>query len=550
MKRFLLYYHTLKHLKLKQILFQIKYRLVAPKIKPYSHKEVIRRKLQLSFPVRGKAGWDLEHNASFLNQTIYVNTEKSWKVEASDLWLYNLHYFDDLNVYESAELEPFYSSLIENWILTVSQDSNSVALDPYPTSLRLVNWCKYIWRHNINNENWNRSIYEQSNLLRRNLEYHLLANHLFANGKALIFVGIFFGEKFGEKFLQLGLNIIEQQVAEQFLPDGGHFERSPMYHNILLWDLLDLVFLAKKTQGIIPDPYVNLWKDTLVKALSWMDAMQHPDGDIAFFNDSTLGVAPKSEDIKNYAKLLGLETSFKNNKPGGLYYLNNSGFISVVKPSFKLIADVGDASPRYQPGHSHAESLSFELSVNDQRVFVNSGISQYGNDSIRQLQRATISHNTLVPEYCNSSQVWGGFRLAKASHLEHLTLKNNDSIIDCAIRGFWNLKKNGITHSRLFTVNDNGVSINDKISESGLESVVIFKLHPDIEVLTATNNSVSLSVDESTKVEMSIDGGEVTIENSAWYPAFGKEVPTKTVLINVLGNTLVTEISVDNDRNE
>ncbi|WP_223669258.1 alginate lyase family protein [Kangiella shandongensis] len=550
MKRFLLYYHTIKHLKLKQILFQLKYRLIKPKIKSCSRGKVLRRNLQLSFPVRGKASWNSEYNASFLNQTKLVNTEKKWDVNASALWLYNLHYFDDLNVAESAKTVPFYSRLIDNWILTVSHDSHSVALDPYPSSLRLVNWCKYIWRHNIKNENWNRSIYEQSNLLARKLEYHLLANHLFANGKALIFVGVFLEEKLGRKLLGLGLNIIKQQVAEQFLPDGGHFERSPMYHNILLWDLLDLIFLAKKSQGLITESHINIWQETAVKALNWMDAMEHPDGGIAFFNDSTLSVAPTGEEIKSFAKLLGLEANWGKNAPDNVFYLKNSGFISVVKPLYKLIADIGDVSPRYQPGHSHAETLSFELSVRGKRVFVNSGISQYGNDAKRQLQRATKSHNTLIPNNSNSSQVWGGFRVAKASKVEQVSVNSEESVIDCTIRGFWDLNRKGNSHNRRFSMHEDGFSIYDKISEDGLSCVVIFKLHPDIKVLKNSEDSVLLSVDEHAEISMSTEGGKIKIIDSTWYPSFGHEVPTKTVLINVDAQNLETNIRINNARNQ
>ena len=50
-------------------------------------------------------------------------------------------------------------------------------------------------------------------------------------------------------WLRPGLAILEGEIAEQILADGGHFELSPMYHALILEDLIDLVQLA----AIIPD---------------------------------------------------------------------------------------------------------------------------------------------------------------------------------------------------------------------------------------------------------------------------------------------------------
>ena len=50
-----------------------------------------------------------------------------------------------------------------------------------------------------------------------------------------------------ENWKNRGIRILNEQLKEQILNDGGHFERSPMYHCIILEDLLDLhnlVFLT------------------------------------------------------------------------------------------------------------------------------------------------------------------------------------------------------------------------------------------------------------------------------------------------------------------
>lgn len=81
--------------------------------------------------------------------------------------------------------------LIHNWIEN-NPPLKGNGWEPYPTSLRIVNWVKYILSNNINDENILRSLYIQAQVLSQMLEFHLFGNHLFANAKALIFAGVFF----------------------------------------------------------------------------------------------------------------------------------------------------------------------------------------------------------------------------------------------------------------------------------------------------------------------------------------------------------------------
>jgi uncharacterized heparinase superfamily protein len=40
------------------------------------------------------------------------------------------------------------------------------------------------------------------------------------------------------------------------------------------------------------------------------------------------------------------------------------------EPGNRLIVDCGPVGPEYQPGHSHCDTLSFELSLGGKRVVV------------------------------------------------------------------------------------------------------------------------------------------------------------------------------------
>ncbi len=108
----------------------------------------------------------------------------------------------------------------------------------------MVNWIKWFLAGASPEPEWLDSLADQVRVLERRLEFHLLGNHLLANAKALVFAGFFFEGPDAQRWLYRGRTILDSELPEQVLPDGGHFERSPMYHAIILEDLLDLENLS------------------------------------------------------------------------------------------------------------------------------------------------------------------------------------------------------------------------------------------------------------------------------------------------------------------
>lgn len=118
----------------------------------------------------------------------------------------------------------------QDWIKKCSIN-NKVAWHPYVLSLRIINICKL----NINNEIISKNLYQQTSFLYKNLEYYHPANHYLENARALIFAGIFFN-RLGEadKWFVKGIEIYEKEIHKQVLADGVYFEKSVMYHAIIL----------------------------------------------------------------------------------------------------------------------------------------------------------------------------------------------------------------------------------------------------------------------------------------------------------------------------
>src|SRR5262249_14554564 len=176
-------------------------------------------------------------------------------------------------------------SLIESWI-EQARVRRSDGWDAYPLSLRVVNWI-YAYALVAGDcddrrflDRWSASIYRQLDFLNRHLEFHLLANHLLKKFKALTLGGPFFNRR---RLLRRGVRLLWREFEEQFLPDGGHYERSPMYHAQASADLLECYAMLRAFGRVARKEEVE---SRLRSMARFMGAMTCADGTVALFNDS------------------------------------------------------------------------------------------------------------------------------------------------------------------------------------------------------------------------------------------------------------------------
>ena len=447
---------------------------------------------------------------------------------AAKLWRYNQHYFADLTAEEWSSRSEWHRSLMAAWI-AANPPGRGSGWEPYPTSLRIVNWIKWALAGNQLSAEALASLATQARWLTRRIEWHLLANHLFINGKALVFAGLFFDGREADHWLAKGTAILARQAAEQILPDGGHFELSPMYHALIAEDLLDLVNIAR-TYG--QDDLVTAWAWLVPNMLAWLATMTHPDGDIAFFNDSAFGIAAPLDRLDQYALRLGHRG---NRTAGPLRHLPDSGYFRLSIGDFVTIGDVGRVGPDYQAGHAHADTLSFELSFGKQRVFVNSGISEYGAGPERQRQRGTAAHNTVILADENSSEVWSGFRVGRRA-------RPSDVLVD--VRGdrlHAEAAHDGYRHLagaprvwRSFDLDERGLTIRDSISPP-YRSEAHFHLHPAIKIAELSAGHAALLLPCGRRLRLELEGGLPSILRTSWHPEFGVTQPNLCLVLPLAG---------------
>ena len=322
-----------------------------------------------------------ESDFVFLNEP---GTLSGWNdPKREKLWLYNLHYFDDLSSRNASDRYGQHAKLIDRWI-NENPPTKGNGWEPYPTSLRIVNWIKWFLVGGQATPQRLESLALQAKVLSQSLETHLLGNHLFANAKALVFVGLFFQGDEADSWLALGLRILEKEIPEQVLADGGNFELTPMYHSIICADFLDFVSIFKTFQDVRCLEIEREVTDRIPEMLQWLSVMSHPDGLVALFNDAATDVAPTLADLSLVAKQYDLDVLEVPETE--LVHLVETGFFRLNLNQAALIGDIGKVGPDYILGHAHADTLSFELSVFGSRVIVNgerlnTGLTQSDIDS-------------------------------------------------------------------------------------------------------------------------------------------------------------------------
>jgi uncharacterized heparinase superfamily protein len=349
----------------------------------------------------------------FLGVRRQVRDPRDWNDESCPvLWRYHLHYFDDLNAMNSHERRAWHRMLIERWVVE-NPPIAGVGWDPYPTSLRVINWIKWHLGGAPLSDRALHSMRVQLARIASRMEYHLLGNHLLENARALVFGGLFFDDEQSDRWLGHGLKILTKQLPEQILEDGGHFERSPMYHQIVLAGLLDLHNLMR-VFGRSECLHVA---DRIASMLRWSLLMRHPDGEIALFNDAAIGEGPSPGSLDAYASRLGIFPAHMDSASPPAVHLPQSGYARVARDGYVALLNIGSVAPDYQPGHAHADTLSFEMSYTGERLIVDTGTSTYESGQQRSRERGSAAHNSIVVNGQNSSEVWGAFRRAPRPHL-------------------------------------------------------------------------------------------------------------------------------------
>ncbi|MFZ2654919.1 MAG: alginate lyase family protein [Victivallales bacterium] len=538
-------YNTVRHLKPCQILGQIQHRIRSVMENPtqFSARQTpdfpgCRWSQEKDFLPPGIQANEraviLAGRMTFINRTEKIGWPPEWnRSNLPKLWQYNLHYFDWLWTLDYEEAK----TVALDWIVKHRLEKGQVGWESYPISLRLMNWCGvFMGRHRTEIEKdqvflcqlW-QSVYLQCQWLTGHLETRLLGNHYFENAAALAFAGTCFKGEPAQHWLDRGLSILQKQIPVQILPDGMHFELSPMYHSRILY-LLAILHATEHPalQTLAADPM-----DRMALALKHVC---HPDGRIALFNDSALGIYNEPGQLLGYCGRL-LERDYSR-QDYGCFALPDAGYYGWRDDSGNyLVCDEGKIGPDYIPGHAHADMLSFEMSLAGHRVIVDTGVHDYEVSEARRYFRSTSAHNTVEINGQDQCEMWGAFRVGRRGYPTDVRWQPSAEgfRLEAAHNGYRHLSGAPI-HRRIYEWNQaDGLKVVDRIESSRVTKVKSrIHFHPDCKVEKLTETEYESKGENSFKINV-LNDCRSYLETSGYHPEFGLSIARQTLVVESPG---------------
>lgn len=472
---------TLKYLKPGQVFYRVKYSLFSVNKLNQKHfsGEVNNSFELLGLPEQKNVISQQNHlyTADILNLKKTYTEKVNWAdLGYGRLWNYNLQYGDFLNQHNLTTSQKKVLILdLYHWLI-----NGKIAPEPYPSSLRIMNLIRFLYSQSNVEESSTElldMLYSELCFLTDRFEYHLSGNHLLENAFALHMGGTYLNNI---KWVNKARKLLEHELQEQILDDGAHYERSPMYHNIILFRVLEAISYT----DTLSEFHLFL-KEIAEKMLSWMQKITFGNGDLPNVNDSLNGVALSSSSILQSARRLNLNTGIS-------IPLNSSGYRFYSSKIFEVLADINGIKPDHQPGHAHADSLSFILYAYGKPVIVDPGISTYDNNEIRHWERSTAAHNTITLNDENTADVWHSFRVGDRPDVKILEETESSVYVQLSCKTLRNQKFN---HKRRFHTEDHIFMITDKTDQTEMVTGRLFcspdaKIIPHnsiLEIITGTN---------------------------------------------------------------
>ncbi|MFO1020999.1 MAG: alginate lyase family protein [Planctomycetales bacterium] len=550
---------TVRHLRYSQMLWRTRYMLerrigsfpariqlaTAPSLRPFADFPAVP-----VFHRPGKTGTQLVEQLSAgvfehlnLSRALEIHPT-NWLVQEATherLWVVTLHYhawvygLAEEAACGNAQAVSLLERLLSDWLENCSLErpgARGLVWNSFAIATRLGWWMRsFPLLANTNfssalQERLVQSAVQQADFLHDHLEWDLRGNHVLRDAVGLAWGGRCFSGAKAENWLQTATDIAISQAHEQVLSDGGHFERSPMYHIHALEDFCTLALLLKSKTAR------EELRSTIARMCEFVGWMRHPDGEIPLFNDAALHAVAAPEQMLEICREQGWTSAEDSPHQGGRSF-SDTGLIAWHDANWSLFFDVGAVGPDYQPGHAHADTLTIEASYRGMRLIVDPGTYHYDRSGIRKSDRSTAAHNTVCIDHQDSSETWDIFRVGRRALPRDVRADFgvNQFIAQGSHNGYDHLPGHA-SHFRRIQCSASGLCITDHLTGTGEHHAQGgFLLAPEWSVTQTPcgwelrNSSRMLRV--HLRSEQALD---FHVEPAVWHPEYGKEVAAQRLV--------------------
>jgi uncharacterized heparinase superfamily protein len=477
-------------------------------------REALSEATVRSFQRRSRRAADGE--VTFLNRTVQLDSPASpdWYDHRPEgyplLWSLKLYAFEPLRWamlgFDGPQTAP--DELVEvfdQWVLdwTDSVDIGRpgylrTAWTPWAVSLRIQTLARYLaWRTGGSGEGVSEGlagalaweIYRSSLFLANHVEGDVGGNHLIENGLALLVAGLLFPDT-DEPWFSTGRTILGRTGARQFLPDGGHYERSPMYHAVVTTRYVTACSLLAASERTAPT-----WLTAMARqAVAYLRYISPPDGRLPLYNDAVFGQSLPLADCLGYAGAVGFTAEDRpvpSHSPMG----GETGYYWLDTDHGRLLVDGGPVGPSHLPGHSHNDMLSVLAWVGGQRVLTDTGVYDYADNERRQYARSVAGHNTVQVGEREPIEIGGKYLMGARTEPTVDYMETDPPLF----RGGYEtaaVAPASYRHDRTILASDDWWLVRDELSGPDTEtepSVSRLHFHPDIAVRVGDSGTVRAS---------------------------------------------------------
>jgi hypothetical protein len=210
------------------------------------------------------------------------------------------------------------------------------------------------------------------------------------------------------------------------------------------------------------------WRSIASRALGWARTVQGPDGTYPLFNDAAIDAAPATDAIIALGAAMGIDLDIVARRQAArrasVTLLESTGWLRADVGDACLILDAGPDAEGWQPGHAHADGLTFELWVDGKRLAVDFGVASYETGRAREETRATRVHNTVELLGIDSCEVWGAFRVGRRGHgrVRSCEVRGSSSSLELEHDGYAWLP-GAPRHARTFELQPTSLEVRDRV---------------------------------------------------------------------------------------
>lgn len=374
---------------------------------------------------------------------------KAWKAKLFAFeWLRHLAVSDNTLAVSNAQ------SHISDWIAAHGKPKRHLSWNLETTSRRIISWIYHSIPIVENSDPafyrlWMRSFGVHIKFLKYSCGHAPIGLPRLLSRIALAYADICVSDQ--ASYLRNASALLDEELSQQILPDGGHISRNPGVIPEILSFLLPLREAYAKL-GKAPSQELVSTIDRLMVALKFY---RLGDGEISHFNGSSTTIVDLVSAILRYDDAKGAAPD----------HATSSNYQRIAKENIILLADTGSNPSGPISKSSHAGTLSFEFSANLTPIILNCGAINSTNPDLNLAARYTAAHNTLTLNNTSSSIIHNtkssrlfGQQISGPTHVSSARENNtNSTTLHMHHNGYQ--QSFGLIHHRMLGVDNTGTKI-------------------------------------------------------------------------------------------